>query len=214
MGPQRCSGYTEAGISYGCRFNPASKGGKAIAKKNGQCMVCSPSLMGHMCSSGLLRGSLIYHLSRIRNQCPDLFQDALRRVPLEWQCVVARAVGDGDAKKQKKAHKKAKKVDMDEHHEENKKRKIKEIGVAKQLDNAKCTGSSAAASGAGLSAGGVATNITLGEGNAEAEGPMPMDTRIEAAPAAGEAIVQRGGFVDESKTEQDADAERKADAMS
>ena len=108
MSPQRCCGYTEAGVSYGCRFNPMSKGGKAVAQKNGQCMVCSPSLMEHMCSSGLLRGNLVYHLSRIRNLCPDVFQDALRRVPLEWQCVLARAVGDGGAKKQKKANKKAK----------------------------------------------------------------------------------------------------------
>ena len=89
MGPQRCCGYTEAGVSYGCCFNPMSKGGKAIAKKNGQCMVCSPSLMEHMCSSGLLRGNLIYHLSRIRKLCPDIFRDALRRAPSEWQCVLA-----------------------------------------------------------------------------------------------------------------------------
>ena len=88
MGPQRCAGFDDNGCIVKCAYNPEVKGAKAIAKRDGRCMVCSPSLMAEMCSTVHKRCILIYHLKRIRTLDAQLFQEAIRRTPAEWQQTV------------------------------------------------------------------------------------------------------------------------------
>lgn len=86
MGPPRCTG---PGNGLLCKFHPSSKGAKAVAKSEGKCVVCSPTYMQHMCSTGQLRGCLQHHLRRIRSLDAGIGDEAIRQVPTAWRMAIA-----------------------------------------------------------------------------------------------------------------------------
>jgi hypothetical protein len=79
-------------VQVACIFHSLRKGHSALAKTDGQCVVCSHTRMADMCSSAQLRGCLVRHLRVMRATDAAIYNLALRRVPAEWRMVVAYRV--------------------------------------------------------------------------------------------------------------------------
>ena len=90
MPPAKCSGYVQNGVTQECIFNPQKQRAKALAKAEGQCVVCNVGHMAHMCATGQLRGCLMHHLRRMRELDASVFDVAMGRVPVAWRMHVAR----------------------------------------------------------------------------------------------------------------------------
>ena len=92
FGPRRCNGFEQDGQTVECIFHPTQRGAKALAKKDGKCVVCNQQLMADACASGQRRGCLIHHLKRIRDVHAAAFNKAMRRVPAEWRMNIATKI--------------------------------------------------------------------------------------------------------------------------